>query len=85
MSNTASASLLFPIAMGISTMSSELRFIALSLAVVTSTSMILPVSTPPNAIAYASGLISKYEIFKNGFFVWILSVLVIIFSSIVFL
>ncbi|WP_108652221.1 SLC13 family permease [Dongshaea marina] len=72
MSNTATANLLMPIAAAIGSsadsllpfggQTSLLVFVALS----ASLGMILPVSTPPNALAYSSGLIETRDLMKTG-------------------
>ncbi len=64
MSNTASANLLIPIAISVSSFNPA--FMAISVAICASMGMGLPVSTPPNAIAYGSGMISIKDMFKVG-------------------
>ena len=70
-SNTAAANLLIPIALAVLTgsgvdtgikLSGALFFIALAL----SFAMTLPISTPPNALAYATGKISNKDMIKAG-------------------
>ncbi len=67
MSNTATANMLMPIALatplgdGVSPTS-----IVVATAMATSTSMLLPVSTPPNAIAYYSGEIDIKDMLGRG-------------------
>ncbi len=82
MSNTATANLLLPLvaALGAS-MQSLLPYgghVALVLAVTFSASlgMSLPVSTPPNALAYASGHIKNTQMLKVGVVIGIIGLLV---------
>jgi len=63
-SNSATANLLLPIVVGISAVSPVSS--ALVVAIVSSAAMILPVSTPPNAIAYGSGRISVSDMARAG-------------------
>ena len=81
MSNTATANLLLPLvaALGIS-MESLLPYgghVALVLAVTFSASlgMSLPISTPPNALAYASGHIKNTQMLKVGVTIGIIGLL----------
>jgi len=63
-SNSATANLLLPIVVGIAAVSPVSS--ALVVAIVSSAAMILPVSTPPNAIAYGSGHIDIRDMAKAG-------------------
>ena len=63
-SNSATANLLLPIVVGISAVSPMSS--ALVVAIVSSAAMILPVSTPPNAIAYGSGYIAIRDMARAG-------------------
>lgn len=72
MSNTATANLLMPIAAAIgATMSSlaevgGLQGLLVVVAFSASLGMILPVSTPPNSLAYSTGLIESKDMAKTG-------------------
>jgi solute carrier family 13 (sodium-dependent dicarboxylate transporter), member 2/3/5 len=72
MSNTATANLLLPLMAILGTSVSSLaglggvRMIVLAVAFSSSLAMSLPVSTPPNAIAYAAGGIKTKDMFKTG-------------------
>ncbi|MBT9150508.1 MAG: Sodium-dependent dicarboxylate transporter SdcS [candidate division WS2 bacterium] len=70
-SNTVTASLIVPI--GISLVSAEPTSIAIIIALSASIAMILPISTPPNAIAYSSGLIKVKDMAKVGTIIAIFS------------
>jgi len=74
MSNTAAANLFLPIGLS-STMvgggASGLHpvHVAVSIALVASMSMALPVSTPPNAMAYARGEFTTREMVRVSLFI----------------
>ena len=77
MSNTAAANLLLPI--GISTAGSGSPVLAaVSIALAASVSMALPISTPPNAIAYASGEISTRDLARVGIVLGLVSMILIV-------
>lgn len=73
-SNTSTAALVLPIAITIGVAPSALAFVT---AFSASIAMILPISTPPNAIAYGSGLVSVKEMAKAGFVVTLISILIV--------
>ena len=76
MSNTATANMLMPIALSLPT---EHVPVLVGIAAAVSSSMALPVSTPPNAIAYYSGEIELGEMFRVGALISVIaSVLIII-------
>lgn len=83
MSNTATANLLMPIAAAIgASMPSLIEFGGLqSLLVVVAFSaslgMILPVSTPPNSLAYSTGLIESKDMAKTGIIIGIIGLLLV--------
>lgn len=72
MSNTATANLLMPIAAAIGVSMSSLTEIGglqgllIVVAFSASLGMILPVSTPPNSLAYSTGLIESKDMAKTG-------------------
>ncbi|MGL1887924.1 MAG: SLC13 family permease [Reichenbachiella sp.] len=72
MSNTATANLLLPIitAVGVSVISLEplggSKMLILATAMAASLGMALPISTPPNALAHATGLIQTKDMAKVG-------------------
>ena len=59
MSNTATATILIPL--GIYLMPEHAKQIAVIVGLSASTALFLPVSTPPNAIAYSTGLVKQKE------------------------
>ncbi|AMO54833.1 dihydroorotate dehydrogenase [Endozoicomonas montiporae] len=83
MSNTATANLLMPIAVSIATVLTGLdAFGGLSVVVIcvalsASMGMSLPISTPPNALAHATGMVGSKDFIKMGKFVSSIGVLMI--------
>lgn len=81
-SNTAAANLVIPI--GISAAYSDgfadvllAREIAFFAAMSASLAMALPVSTPPNALAYSTGLIQSKEFVKTGIFIGFVGIILV--------
>ncbi|WP_428774336.1 SLC13 family permease [Vibrio sp.] len=83
MSNTATANLLMPIAAAIGASMESLAALgglqALLVVVAFSASlgMILPVSTPPNSLAYSTGLIESKDMAKTGVIIGIVGLLIV--------
>ena len=67
-SNTTTAALLIPMAISMAIVSENIhmKFIAIGLAIMCSSSMLLPVSTPPNTIAYSTGELNKKDFVITG-------------------
>jgi sodium-dependent dicarboxylate transporter 2/3/5 len=79
MSNTAAANLLLPIGVSFATtQGAAVLPVGISIALAASIAMALPVSTPPNAIAYASGEFNTRDIARAGSIVGVLATLLII-------
>jgi len=78
-SNTASAGIFLPIAIGLG-QSTGISPVILAVAVGISTSLdfMLPVGTPPNAIAYSTGKVSMREMIKAGFILDLLGAVITI-------
>lgn len=79
-SNTATAALLVPILAVVCTgMGDKLNAIGgtstiiIGIALAASSAMCLPISTPPNAIAFSTGLVKQNDMLKTGVFVGIIS------------
>jgi len=75
-SNTATANLLIPIVMVIPGESNIL--LATTVALSCSFAMALPVSTPPNAIAFATNMIHSKDMLKAGALISVISVLTVL-------
>ncbi|WP_067516791.1 SLC13 family permease [Endozoicomonas ascidiicola] len=90
MSNTATANLLMPIAVSIATVLSGLEsyggisIMVICVALSASMGMSLPISTPPNALAHATGMVASRDFIKTGKFISTIGV-VLIFAIIVML
>mgnify|MGYP001819543696 CR=1 FL=1 len=78
MSNTATANLLVPIVLALSLTLSDRVELAVLCAMGCSFAMAMPVSTPPNAIAFATGEVRASSLLKLGGLVSIFSGLVLI-------
>ena len=66
MSNTATAGLMIPLAMSLPLGQVEIVTIVLALALMCSMAMALPVTTPPNAIAYSARIIQTKDMMITG-------------------
>lgn len=75
MSNTATANILVPLALSLET--SDNIEVAIISTLVMSSTMLLPVSTPPNALAYSSGMVNSRQMIKIGGIVGVLAMLLI--------
>jgi solute carrier family 13 (sodium-dependent dicarboxylate transporter), member 2/3/5 len=76
MSNTATATILIPL--GIYLMPDHAKQIAVVVGLAASTALMLAVSTPPNAIAYSTGLIKQKDFFPGGVLVGLLGPILIV-------
>lgn len=83
MSNTATANLLMPIAAAVAASMESLaslggmQGVLVVVAFSASLGMILPVSTPPNSLAYSTGLIESKDMAKTGVILGIVGLLVV--------
>ncbi len=82
MSNTAAANLIIPLAISLATVgigndNARIAYFGLSIALTSSLSMALPISTPPNAIAFAQGFIKAKEFAKGGLIIGVLGIFLI--------
>jgi len=69
-SNTASAAILIPLMLPLSAgLGIDMKSIALLVAIGVSLDFMMPVGTPPSAIAYSTGVVSVREMIRNGFLV----------------
>ena len=77
-SNTASAALLIPIFISLSTaLGLDPRLLAIAIAISASCAFMLPVATPPNAIVYATNLVPQGVMMRTGFILNLLCIAVI--------
>ncbi len=74
MSNTAAGNIILPIALSAAVAAPVTTLIPVALCA--SYGMALPISTPPNAIAFGSEMIAGRDMFKTGVLVTILGILV---------
>ncbi|MGF1911846.1 SLC13 family permease [Vibrio kasasachensis] len=79
MSNTATANLLMPIAaaIGVSMQTLDMQNLLVVVAFSASLGMILPVSTPPNSLAYSTGLIESKDMAKTGLILGIVGLILV--------
>jgi sodium-dependent dicarboxylate transporter 2/3/5 len=77
-SNTAAASILVPIAIPLAAaIGVDVRTIALLAALGVSLDFLVPVGTPPNAIAYASGYVRVWDMAKAGAVIAVIAALLL--------
>lgn len=84
MSNTAAANLLLPIGISMATTSGSAMdavHVALAIALTASVAMALPISTPPNAIAYARGEVNTRDMAMAGTIIGMFAAALIILGS----
>lgn len=74
-SNTSTAALVIPLTAGLAASGNSM---IVGIALAASASMLLPISTPPNAIAFGSGLLKVKDMFKAGIVVAIISIAVVL-------
>lgn len=85
MSNTATANLLLPIiaALGVSLTSLEglggAKVLILSATLASSLGMALPISTPPNALAHATGELQTADLSRMGVYIGLIGLLLVLF------
>lgn len=72
MSNTSTAALIIPLAMGLNLDPVHQAILVIAIGLSASASMLLPISTPPNAIVYSSGELKVVDMFKAGLVILIL-------------
>lgn len=78
LSNTATANLIIPIGLALATLiGQDIVTVGLLLAAASSMGIMLPVSTPPNAIAYATGTVKTSDLAMMGLLVGVVGVLLL--------
>ena len=83
MSNTATTTILIPIAIILA--SQNALILPLVIALSASAALFLPISTPPNAIAFSTGRISQKDFMNGGLLIGILAPIVIIIGVLIFI
>jgi sodium-dependent dicarboxylate transporter 2/3/5 len=80
MSNTAASNLLLPLGISLAATTPGVGAIeaGISIALVASAAMALPVSTPPNAIAYSHGVLEARDLAVSGLIVGVIALLLVI-------
>lgn len=79
MSNVALVAIFAPVVAGIAIgLDKEILYLLIPVAMASSCAFMLPMSTPPNAIVFASGHIKVHEMARAGFILNILSILILI-------
>ncbi len=82
MGNVALATIYIPMAMGIGVALGESPILfAIPIAISTTYGFMLPIATPPNAIAYGSGHINAKDMMRVGFFLDIFGIVVLYFIT----
>lgn len=81
MSNTATANLIIPLAVSIDHQTS---IFVITVALTCSTAMSLPISTPPNAIAFGSGLLEAKDMVKTGMMITIFSIFIVLTLGVIY-
>jgi len=85
LSNTVTATLLMPLAISIALLqgsgSLEVLELALVIGVGTSMAMVLPISTPPNAIAMSTGMVKTAEMAKTGIIIGAVGITLMLFYA----
>ena len=75
-SHSATAALIMPILVVVCTAIGGTSTVLIGVAIASSSAMILPISTPPNALAYATNLIQQKDMAKLGIVIGIISILI---------
>jgi solute carrier family 13 (sodium-dependent dicarboxylate transporter), member 2/3/5 len=80
MSNTAATTILIPVAISLTSIASDIdpETLPIVIGLSASCALMLPVSTPPNAIAFSTGLIKQSEFQLGGIFVGLVGPVLII-------
>lgn len=84
MSNSASANLLVPLGISLTmsgTIDLDPLIVGFMIAVGASLAMALPISTPPNAVAYSSGLVKTGDMAKTGILIGIIGLAIYLFLA----
>lgn len=75
-SNTATANILLPFAIAVASI--KTAYISIPIAICCSLAMSLPVSTPPNALVFASDILEQRDFYKTGTLIAIIGLLLLL-------
>ena len=85
MSNTALATIMIPVVLSIGQgLAIDPLLLAIPVALASSCAFMMPISTPPNAIVFASGHIKMRQMMRVGLILNIISVFIILFAAMTF-
>ena len=89
LSNTVTASLLIPLAISLVTSgvlegTAGMMMIGLVIALSASFAMVLPISTPPNAIAVSTGMVQTKNMISSGLIIGIIGIALVLLLSVVY-
>jgi sodium-dependent dicarboxylate transporter 2/3/5 len=89
LSNTVTASLLIPLAISLATSGlldgvAGMMTIGLVVALSASFAMVLPISTPPNAIAISTGMVQTKDMIVSGSIIGVIGLILILLFSIIY-
>ena len=85
-SNTAAAALLIPVMISAATaMEVDPLLLVIPTTIATSFAFMLPVATPPNAIVYGTNQLRIGDMVRSGFWLNILSIIVLVLAALIFL
>jgi sodium-dependent dicarboxylate transporter 2/3/5 len=76
MSNTSAANIMIPLAVAVSTLPPFLGAIVVAMSA--SLAMSLPISTPPNALAYGRGVLTTADLIRTGTLITIIGLAIVI-------
>jgi sodium-dependent dicarboxylate transporter 2/3/5 len=82
MSNVALATIYIPVVIGIANgLGMNPLLLSIPVAMAASCAFMMPISTPPNAIVFSSGHVRMKQMIKTGFFLNIISVIILVFAA----
>lgn len=84
MSNTAATTILVPVAISLVSLipGANVAFLPVIIGLSASCALLLPVSTPPNAVAYSMGIVNQKEFFPGGIFIGLIGPAILILFTI---
>jgi sodium-dependent dicarboxylate transporter 2/3/5 len=82
MSNVALATIYIPVVIGIANgLGMNPLLLSIPVAMAASCAFMMPISTPPNAIVFSSGHVRMKQMIKTGFFLNIISVIILVLAA----